>query len=40
MTSALHGADQHEAALAENLLVIGMIFGLTVGAFAGWLWLL
>jgi hypothetical protein len=40
MTLAPQTVEGHEAGLVENMLVFSLVAGLTVGAMAGWLWLL
>lgn len=40
MTLAPQSVEGREAGLVENMLVFSLVAGLTVGATAGWLWLL
>jgi hypothetical protein len=40
MTLAPQSVEGREAGLVENMLVFSLVAGLTVGALAGWLWLL
>jgi equilibrative nucleoside transporter 1/2/3 len=40
MTLAPQSVEGREAGLVENMLVFSLVAGLTVGAVAGWLWLL
>jgi hypothetical protein len=40
MTLAPQTVEGREAGLVENMLVFSLVAGLTVGAMAGWLWLL
>lgn len=40
MTLAPVSVEAQEAGLVENVMVFSLVAGLTVGAMAGWLWLL
>ena len=40
MTLAPQSVESQEAGLVENMLVFSLVAGLTLGALAGWLWLL
>lgn len=40
MTLAPASVDSGEEGLVENVMVFSLVLGLTLGAFAGWLWLL
>lgn len=40
MTLAPQSVEGREAGLVENIMVFSLVAGLSVGAVAGWLWLL
>jgi hypothetical protein len=40
MTLAPASVECGEEGLVENIMVFSLVLGLTLGAFAGWLWLL